>query len=351
MRSSVGRGDFLRDTVSYWKKYFREKEYYLGVDNVDFLLRSLRKQKRELQREEEMGRGNTLRYRRGVLDDLVMSNRLFLEGDYLDIGSFLRERKGSILSIKSEFNLSSTYRLVSSNPSLGNLDSFLKKAIVPREGYKLVSLDYKHQEPWIIVNLLENSELKSVLDNSNDFYRGLMKKFKVVESAENRELMKKVWNTSIYGSSLNAVKKDGEGWIDDLYEWINGMSEIRSLRDKVERNIRDKKEVYTKFGLDRRVSYDGKTSIRKAFNYIFQMSASGVLYTGLNNIHSAVRSGGFDKDISVYLTNHDEYILEVSEEWDREDLFSFLKGVDFEVEGWTSPKFELKIGENWGVLL
>lgn len=336
----------MLDEINGWRKYFNNQGVLIDSGYAKFILSDLKKKNRE---NKEMGLldNKLYAYRKSMVEDLFMSTEEYLNGNHLEVRGFLKSlENGKKLRIYPKHELTPTYRLTSSNPCIGNLDSYLKKLIVPRDGYNLVSIDYKHQEPWIIVNLLENDELMDILENSDDFYIGLLTKFNIELSEDNRALMKKVWNSSIYGSSLETIKVKDAYWLEDIYNWINELKEVRSLRRKVERNLKNNREIYTLFGLNRSIPYDGVNSVRKAFNSIFQISGSGVLYAGLKTIHNAVNLR--QTNINIYFTNHDEYILESPNHLSHTDLVEHFNNLPLGVSGWTKPKFEIKIANNWG---
>jgi hypothetical protein len=337
----------LLSEIKHWQKYFKEQGVLIDSGYAKFILSDLKKKNRE-NKENGLVDNKLYAYRKSMVEDLFMSTEEYLNGNSLEVRGFLRSiEEGSKLRIFPRYELTPTYRLITSNPSIGNLDTYLKKLIVPREGYNLVSIDYKHQEPWIIVNLLENNDLMDILDSSDDFYMGILNKFQVEQSDLNRGIMKNLWNSSIYGSSLDNLKGNDKEWVAYIYNWINGLKEVKSLRKKVERNLKSNKEIYTVFGLNRSIPYDGLNSVRRAFNSIFQISGSGVMYAGLKTIHNAVKPNEPD-NINIYFTNHDEYILESPVNLTNQQVVDSLSGLFLGVEGWTKPKFEIRIGKNWG---
>lgn len=338
--------------VKEWKRYMETTGVLVDVNKCVEKLREYRKLARAAKKSGVELDGST-RYKKTMVENLVMSSSGYLNGSYLEPSAYLMDLIESGVSsfrVFPSYSLSSTYRLSSNTPSIGNLDTSLRELIVPREGCYFVSLDYRQQEPWIIVNLLQDDELMEVLLTSDDFYMGILSRFEIPETVENREAVKKVWNASIYGSSLDTVLKKEHRWVVDVYEWINTNERVLSLRRKVEKNMKEDKEIYTEFGFRKSVPYSGTRSVRQAFNSIFQMSGAGVLYAGINSIHNAVALEGFTGKLSLVFTNHDEYVLEVSEELDWETVRAFLLGIDFSVLDWTLPRFNILRGESWGEL-
>lgn len=336
----------IKESIGNWLNKFESDGVLIGLRESQVILDEI-KSLRKLDRLNGEDNSKTISYRRNLLVNLIMSSQEYLDSGCLDIRTFLKNYKDSEkLRVYPKYNLTPTYRLSTSDPCIGNLDSNLKRLIVPRDGYDIVSVDYKNQEPWIIVNLIENKDLLDILECNEDFYYGMLSKFGVLESEDNRVIMKTLWNASVYGSSLSRLEGSNLPWVVEVYNWVNSLKEVQSLRDKVGKNIFEGKAIYTLFNLNRSISYDGYQSVRKAFNSIFQMSGSGVLYTGLETIHSAVLLK--ENDINIYFTNHDEYILESSSLNTESLVNDLLNDLDFGIEGWTYPKFEIKIGNNWG---
>lgn len=342
----------LTVSVKEWKRHMETAGVLVDVSKSVSKLREYRKLTRAAKKRGEELDGST-RYKKTMIENLVMASEGYLKGSYLEPYSYLiaLETDGvRSFRVFPTYSLSSTYRLSSNTPSIGNLDTSLRELIVPRPDHYFVSLDYRQQEPWIIVNLLQDVELMDVLETSDDFYVGILNRFGILESSENREAVKKVWNASIYGSSLDTVLKKENRWVIDVYEWINTNERVLSLRRKVEKNMKEDKEIYTEFGFRKSVPYSGTRSVRQAFNSIFQMSGAGVLYAGINSIHNAVALEGLTGKLSIVFTNHDEYVLEVSSELDWSYVKSFLLGIDFSVLDWTLPRFNILRGESWGDL-
>lgn len=337
----------LIEVAEKWKKYFEKRGVLIDVDRSLSLLKETRKELRKLKKSGKVD--PTLRYRVSALESLVMSSEVYVNGDYLDIVSLLREHVGERLRVFPKYNLTDTYRMYTNSPCIGNLDNVLKGVIVPDRGNYFVSIDFKHQEPWIIVNLLESDELKEILNRYEDFYMGILSEFGVDQTKENRDIVKVVWNSSIYGSSLDSLRNSDLDWVSDIYHWINRIPEVTSLRRKVDRNLRRGKPMYTNFGFERLIDPNQKGSVRQAFNSIFQMSGSGVLYTGLETFNNAIENVGLEELVRVHLTNHDEYLFEVSESVGVDEISKFLSNLNFEIPGWTLPRYSLSIGDSWNI--
>lgn len=267
----------------------------------------------------------------------------------MDIVSLLRDHVGERLRVFPKYTLTDTYRMYTNSPCIGNLDVVLKGVIVPEKHKYFVSVDFKHQEPWIIVNLLESNELKDMLEKYDDFYLGILSEFGVDQIKENRDIVKVVWNSSIYGSSLDSLPSSDLDWVGEIYHWINGIPEVTSLRRKVDRNLRRGKPMYTQFGFERLINPNQKGSVRQAFNSIFQMSGSGVLYTGLETFNNAIENTGLDGLVSIHLTNHDEYLFEVCDSVGEDEIRDFLSELNFEIDGWTLPRYSLSVGDSWNI--
>lgn len=363
---------YISDTEQ-WKEYFNNLGIIIDVEKVKEKLKDLRLLNKSIKRsvdltEEEKEKELLLnKQRKDSLTNLVLYTKDFIDSGCLEITEFLKQNTKGYLKVYPRYEVGSTYRFSNSKPSIMNLNSYVREVVVGEPGTRLVSIDFKHQEPWIIVNLLESNDLVDILKNNEDFYIGLLNKFNIPYTLSNRQLMKETWNAVFYGSGKYELIKKGIPWLEEVYDYINEHEKIISLRKKVEKNLKEDKEIYTVFGLNRKLSYDGKQSVRQGFNSIFQMSGAGVMYAGLKSIQNAVynRPSFLNHDLTnpeyhpsyeldpssalvkVYITLHDEFILMVDDRISDEEIKSFISEINFKIEGWTEPRLEIKIGKNW----
>lgn len=334
--------------INSWCNYFKNKGILI---NLDSLLDSYRLCKKELRLAKKNEPENVSLLRSINLDinnleGLVTNSIEYLESSYLSVMEFLKNSSNRIIRVYSDYTISETYRLYSSKPCLTNLKKIHRYHIVPREGYKFLSIDFKHQEPWILINLLEDKELLLILENYDDFYEGLLNKFNVSYSKENRDLMKRLWNGIVYGLKRHNIDEN-DAWIDNFFKWINENKKVLSLRNKVEKNLKNDKSIYSIFGLNRFIPYNGKQSVNTGFNSIFQISGSGILYAALKSIKSTVTNNSTYVDISISHTMHDEFILEIPSSFSESDIAVFVNSLDFKIEGWTEPRISYEVGMNW----
>lgn len=335
--------------LSTWERYFIEKGVLIDIVSLRRDLKNLNREIRRLKRsgDYEGTIKNQLSYKFNAMSNLVVFSEDYLKGDNLSAISFLNNYEGDFIRIYPHYELSSNKRLSSKNPSIGNLSKDIRKYIVPEKGFKFLSIDFKHQEPWIVINLIEDSELLDLLENNSDFYYSILKKFNVDETKENRDIMKKLWNSIVYGATRRSIEEK-DSWIDDVYNWINSNERVKSLRSKVENNIKKDKAIYSIFNLNRSISYEGPHSVREGFNSIFQMTGAGVLYAGLKSIQNTVNNRSLNNKIRISHTLHDEYILEISEDMNDDDIKTFIESLDFKIANWTLPRVEYSVGDSWG---
>ena len=334
--------------INTWCNYFKDKGILI---NLDSLLESYRLSKKELRiaKKNEPGNDSLLRSINldiNNLESLVINSIEYLESPYLSVMEFLKNSDTRVVRVYSDYTVSETYRLYSSKPCLTNLKKEHRVHIVPREGYKFLSIDFKHQEPWILINLLEDKELLLILEKYEDFYEGLLNKFNVSYNKENRNVMKNLWNGIVYGLKRHNIDEK-DAWIDDFFKWINENKKVLSLRNKVEKNLKNDKSIYSIFGLSRFIPYNGKQSVNTGFNSIFQISGSGILYAALKSIKSTVTNNTSYHDISISHTMHDEFILEIPMSYRECDISEFVNSLDFKIEGWTEPRISYEVGMNW----
>lgn len=352
--------DYMEDVITLneiieWSEYFNDTGVILDFVKIKELYKGIQKSNKSIRKSDLPQKDKDYlmhlnRYRKTVLENIIVNSSPFKNGNYLEGVGFINNYDERILKVNPNYDISPTYRLTSKSPCLSNMDSVLKEIVIPEEGYKLLSIDFKHQEPWIIVNLLEDKELLDILKGNEDFYRGLLDRFNIEINKSNRDIMKQVWNASIYGSGRSTIGFNDVEWITDVYNFINENGRVKSLRKKVETNLKKDKAIYTRFLLNRSIPYDGKKSVRQAFNSIFQMSGAGVMYAGLKSIQLAVynRPPNLIKGtISIYLTLHDEYLLQIPYNTTEEEISEFINSIDFNIEGWTPARIEVKEGMNW----
>lgn len=346
-----------KEEIENWRKYFKEEGITLNVANIKALKKYMREEKRTIKRsdlytsEEKTALLDELHRMSNTMENLVIHSEEFKKSDALESSGFLMHNSYDYLHVFPSYSITSTYRLMSKEPCISNLTPEIRSIIDGGIDYKLVSIDFRHQEPWIIVNLLEDPELLGILENHEDFYLGLLAALDIPLSPENREIAKIVWNASIYGASLDRVSGlSNDTWIDDLYRFINERERVISLRNKVSDNIKKDKSIYTRFGLERTIENSSYGGVRQGFNSIFQMSGAGVLYTGLKRIQDAIDNSDISKMrwSRIYLTLHDEFILKIPKSILESDIESFIDSIDFSIDGWTKPHIKWSIGKDWG---
>ena len=302
------------------------------------------------------------------LPDLILRHRTLakLKSTYTDaLLELIHPETGRI---HTSFNqtVTATGRLSSSDPNLQNIPVRteegleIRRAFVPRKGWRFVSADYSQIELRILAHCSNDQILIEAFENDEDIHtRTATEVFQVFPSMINAELRRQakvinfgiVYGMSAYGLSkaLNISRKMAKAYIDNYFARYRGVKEF--IRRAIE-DARRSKQTSTLLGRIRllpEIDSPNKAvrefAERTAINTPIQGTAADLIKVAMINVDTAFREGGFKAE--MLLSVHDEIVFEV-----HPDELDLVKNLVKEImEGVWDLKVPLKVnvasGGNW----
>ena len=213
----------------------------------------------------------------------------------------------------------------------------IRKGILARPGYKLVSIDYSGEElriaanlsrekKWVDEFLYGKGDLHSV--TASVIYGTSPADMMLDENKGKRGIGKSVNFLTLYGGGpgrLSEVAKipldEAKGIIEKFYE---GVPQLKDWIEKEGRRSRKRGYALTPFGRRRNLSYyfkdpqnrqDIQAGLRRACNGAIQGAGADVIKIALYRVWKYVRNGGYEDEVRILMPIHDEIIYEI-----REDL-------------------------------
>ena len=317
----------------------------------------------------ERTKSNGYSYKKEVLERIIEN-----EGDNL-AGQFayylkeykswysLRNKVKEVVSFMDENNYvhpswshCETNRIHFSKPALSNLHNSVRSIISAPPGYKLIKVDYRQQEPYIMVNMLGIDYLKREMEKSDDFYAAMVKVLTGKEiEPEHRDLVKLIWLAGTYGSSLTniPVTDDELEFIKELRSKILNIPEITEFKNYI-RNVMipQGKNIVSYFGTQReypRWIKDVDKLERVIFNNTIQITGADILFFAMESCLDKFNKLGLPEDvIRIYLTLHDEITFLAREDVISEELIEEIKdAMILDIEGWSKIKVKVSILDNY----
>lgn len=267
-------------------------------------------------------------------------------------------------TIYTNFNAlgTDTGRMSSNDPNMQNIAPKIRHAIIPREGYYFLSMDYDQVEYRILAGMAKLNHLIDEINKSgadvhaiaacllfqvdmDDMKKGLKAKDKKYKDLRSRA---KTLNFGlIYGlgipklaEALQISEAEAEKF-QQLY--IDRFLGNTDWFKKVKKFAKKNGYVLTAFGRKRRIdnlnfAYNPLAddeerkeirrmmgaAFRKAVNTPIQGTSADVTKIGLNNVHNYLETGGYD--IHPVLVIHDDYVFEVNDKYEPEEIKPELKG-------------------------
>lgn len=253
-----------------------------------------------------------------------------------------------------DYSQTDTGRIQYIQPNLSNLGP-RKRMVVPKPGYKLISFDYKYQEPWIIANMLKLVEVLERMAAGEDYYRVLAQQY---ADATLSDKDRKSFKTSViaigYLCTLNTARrgipKHLISVIDEFYNKFTNLPEFRAFRDKVKEVYEGDKVMKSYFGTEWEVPYYKGMGYdaweRKAFNRPFQSTGADILFFALESLEKVYTE--IDGDVRTYITLHDEVVIHIEERLVTEENINKLRdAILFDIEGWSPMRVDTKILDSW----
>ncbi len=270
--------------------------------------------------------------------------------------------------IHTSFNqtVTATGRLSSSDPNLQNIPirsaegMEIRRAFVPRKGWKLVSADYSQVELRILAHYSNDRILiKAFLDDEDVHARTASEVFQVLPSDITDELRRQakainfgiIYGMSAFGLSkqLNIGQKMAQTYIDHYFARYKG---VKAFIDETLTAANQFKRTSTLLGrirllpdIDSRNRVVRQAAERTAINTPIQGSAADLIKLAMINVAGAIREKKLES--AMLLSVHDELVFEVPPH-ELDTLQTLVKEI---MEGVWELKVPLKVnlavGDNW----
>ncbi|MGD9236748.1 MAG: DNA polymerase I, partial [Desulfobacterales bacterium] len=270
--------------------------------------------------------------------------------------------------IHTSFNqtVTATGRLSSSDPNLQNIPirsaegMEIRRAFIPRKGWKLVSADYSQVELRILAHYSDDRILiKAFLDGEDIHARTASEVFQVSPSEVTDELRRQakainfgiIYGMSAFGLSkqLNIGQKMAQTYIDHYFARYRG---VKAFIDETLTAANQSKRTGTLLGrirllpdINSRNRVVRQAAERTAINTPIQGSAADLIKLAMINVAGAIRQKKLESD--MLLSVHDELIFEVPPH-ELDALQTLVKKI---MEGVWELKVPLKVnlavGDNW----
>ncbi|MGD8961608.1 MAG: DNA polymerase I [Desulfobacterales bacterium] len=270
--------------------------------------------------------------------------------------------------IHTSFNqtVTATGRLSSSDPNLQNIPirsaegMEIRRAFVPRKGWKLVSADYSQVELRILAHYSDDRILiKAFLDDEDIHARTASEVFQVSSSMVTGELRRQakainfgiIYGMSAFGLSkqLSIGQKMAQTYIDNYFARYKG---VKAFIDETLTAANQYKRTSTLLGrmrllpdIDSRNRVVRQAAERTAINTPIQGSAADLIKLAMIHVAGAIKEKKLESD--MLLSVHDELIFEVPPH-ELDALQTLVKEI---MEGVWELKVPLKvnlaIGDNW----
>ena len=220
-----------------------------------------------------------------------------------------------------------TGRLSSKNPNLQNIPvrseagGLIRSAFIPKEGYKLVGIDYSQIELRLLAHFSEDEALIVAFNEGKDIHRQTAVKIFGEELADSKRSIAKSINFGLLygmgsrklGDTLGIPPKEAKQYIDAYFENFVSVKEyLKSIEDKA---LEDG-FVETLLGRRRVFDFDSANAMMKAaflresVNTLFQGSAADLIKLAMLEIHKKFKE---NSEVKMLLQIHDELIFEIEE--------------------------------------
>ncbi|MDX1707094.1 MAG: DNA polymerase I [Desulfobacterales bacterium] len=270
--------------------------------------------------------------------------------------------------IHTSFNqtVTATGRLSSSDPNLQNIPirsdegMEIRRAFVPRQGWKLLSADYSQVELRILAHYSDDAILiKAFLENEDIHARTASEVFQVSAADVTTELRRQakainfgiIYGMSAYGLSkqLDIGQKMAQTYIDHYFARYTG---VKDFIDKTLAEAHQYKRTSTLLGrirllpdIDSRNRVVRQAAERTAINTPIQGTAADLIKLAMIKVAGAIQAKKLRS--AMLLSVHDELIFEVPPQ-ELDSLTTLVKDIMESVWSLKVPlKVNVAVGENW----
>jgi DNA polymerase-1 len=263
----------------------------------------------------------------------------------------------------------STGRLSSSNPNLQNIPikteegRLIRTAFEPKQGFKLVSMDYSQIELRLIAHIADENKMLDAFNDNLDIHSDTASKvFGIPIKEMTSELRRKAKAINfgiIYGISAYGLAKQLKCSANEAKDFISSyfyrFPRIRDYMEEIKSNLDTNGYVETLF--NRRIYINDSNSKnqklrgfaeRQAINAPIQGTAADIIKLAMIKIHKELSN---KKEISMLMQVHDELVFEISEKKVEEFTNLILPIMERANLPMVPLKVDLKVdvgsGNNW----
>ncbi|BCX03439.1 MAG: DNA polymerase I [Candidatus Roseilinea sp.] len=254
-----------------------------------------------------------------------------LQGTYVNaLPQLINPKTGRL---HTDFNQTGavTGRLSSSNPNLQNIPiktemgRRVRKAFIPRKGWRLISADYSQVELRILAHLADDPTLKQAFANNEDIHATTAAAIYEVPLRDvtpmQRNNAKRINFGIAYGMGAFALAANTGMTQAEAQEFINRyfarFPNVRAWLDATKRRTAEQGYVETVLGrrryfpeLTSRTSPEPvrRRAEREAINHPVQGSAADIMKIAMINVHRRLREGGYQARMTLQV--HDELVFD-----------------------------------------
>ncbi|QKF73416.1 DNA polymerase I, 5' -- 3' polymerase, 5' -- 3' and 3' -- 5' exonuclease [Aliarcobacter faecis] len=254
-----------------------------------------------------------------------------------------------------------TGRLSSKSPNLQNIPTFgangveIRKAFIPKTGYKLVGVDYSQIELRLLAHFSQDEALVEAFKNDLDIHlQTAIKIFGEDEAKSKRSIAKSINFGLLYGmgakklaETLGISQKEAKFYIDSYF---NAFKSVKSYLKSIEDKVVESGFVTTLLNRKRFFDFQGVSPLlkaaylREAVNTQFQGSAADLIKLAMIKIEHKYKD---DENVKMLLQIHDELIFEIKEEF-VEEITKNIKNIMESIFVLNVPlKVSLAVGNSW----
>ena len=303
--------------------------------------------------------------------DVILSWRHFskLKSTYTD--ALVEQINSKTHRVHTNYSMvgASTGRLSSSNPNLQNIPirteegRLIRTAFEPKQGFKLVSMDYSQIELRLIAHIADENKMLDAFNDNLDIHADTASKVFGIPikemTSEFRRKAKAINFGIIYGISAYGLAKQLKCSANEAKDFISSyfyrFPRIRDYMEEIKSNLDTNGYVETLF--NRRIYINDSNSKnqklrgfaeRQAINAPIQGTAADIIKLAMIKIHKELSN---KKEISMLMQVHDELVFEISDKKVEEFTNLILPIMERANLPMVPLKVDLKVdvgsGNNW----
>ena len=306
-----------------------------------------------------------------AIGDVILSWRHFskLKSTYTD--ALVEQINSKTHRVHTNYSMvgASTGRLSSSNPNLQNIPirteegRLIRTAFEPKQGFKLVSMDYSQIELRLIAHIADENKMLDAFNENLDIHADTASKVFGIPleemTSEFRRKAKAINFGIIYGISAYGLAKQLKCSANEAKDFISSyfyrFPRIRDYMEEIKSNLDTNGYVETLF--NRRIYINDSNSKnqklrgfaeRQAINAPIQGTAADIIKLAMIKIHKELSN---KKEISMLMQVHDELVFEISDKKVEEFTNLILPIMERANLPMVPLKVDLKVdvgsGNNW----